>query len=116
MDSLGDRHNVYVMAIGITNVVFLVLYIDDLLIFSKNVKDIVKKKFYGEFDMKDLGEVLYCLGMQITWNREEKTIKICLKKYIEYIFTRFGMENFKLVSMPLDSNTKFTKDETPMDL
>jgi hypothetical protein len=64
------------MVVGTTNVVFLVLYIDDLLIFSKNVKDIVKKKLYGKFDMKDLGEVLYCLGMQITWNREEKTVKI----------------------------------------
>jgi len=46
---------------------FLVLYIDDLLIFSKNVKalDIVKRKLFGKIDMKDLGEVLYCLGMQI---------------------------------------------------
>jgi hypothetical protein len=43
------------MAIGIANIVFLVLYIDDLLIFSKNVKalDILKKKLSGEFDMKD---------------------------------------------------------------
>jgi hypothetical protein len=64
------------MVACITNVVFLILYVDDLLIFSKNVNDIVKKKLFGEFDMKDLGEMLYCLGMQITWNREEKTIKL----------------------------------------
>ncbi len=70
-------YNVYVMVVGTANAVFLVLYVDELLIFSKNVKalDIVKKKLFGEFDMKDLEEVLYCFGMQITQNREEKIIK-----------------------------------------
>jgi hypothetical protein len=51
------------MVVGIANVVFLVLYVDDLLIFNKNVNDIMKKKLCGEFDIKDLGEMLYCLGM-----------------------------------------------------
>lgn len=64
--------------------------------------------------MKDLEEVLFCLVMQITWNKEEKNIKLGQKRYIEYILTHFGMENSKLVNMPLDSNTKLTKDETPM--
>jgi hypothetical protein len=55
------------VAIGTANAMFLVLYNDDLLIFNKNVKalDIVKRKLFGKFDMKDLGEILYCLGMQI---------------------------------------------------
>ncbi len=55
------------MAIGTANAMFLVLYIDDLLIFSKNVNtlDILKKKLFGKFDMRDLGEILYCLRMQI---------------------------------------------------
>jgi hypothetical protein len=79
------------MEVGIVNVVFLILYVDDLLIFSKNVKDTVKMKLSGELDMKDLGEMLYYLGMQITWNREGKTIKLGHKRYIEYILIRFGM-------------------------
>jgi hypothetical protein len=64
--------------------------------------------------MKDLEEVSYYLVMQITWNREEKTIKLGQKRCIEHILTRFEMENFKPVNMPLNSNTKLTKDETPM--
>jgi hypothetical protein len=64
--------------------------------------------------MKDLEEVSYYLVMQITRNREEKTIKLGQKRYIEHILTRFGMENFKPVNTPLNSNTKLTKDETPM--
>jgi hypothetical protein len=55
------------VAIGTANAMFLVLYIDDLLILSKTVNalDIVKNKLSGKFDMKDLGEILYCLGMKI---------------------------------------------------
>ncbi len=64
--------------------------------------------------MKDLEEVSYYLVLKIRWNREEKTIKLGQKRYIEYILTRFGMENSKPVNMPLDSNTKLTKDERPM--
>ncbi len=90
------------MAIGTANAMFLVLYIDDLLIFSKTVNalDIVKNKLSGKFDMKDLGEILYCLGMKIKWNREEKNIRLGHKKNNEYIVISFGMEHFKLVNMP----------------
>ncbi len=90
------------MAIGTANAMFLVLYIDDLLILSKTVNalDIVKNKLSGKFDMKDLGEILYCLGMKIKWNREEKNIRLGHKKNNEYIVISFGMEHFKLVNMP----------------
>ncbi len=101
------------------------MYIDDLLIFSKNVKalDIVKRNFFGKFDMKDLGEILYCLGMQIRWNREEKNIRLGHKRNIrlghkrniEYIVISFGMENFKLVNMPYITTKKLTKDKMPKD-
>jgi len=56
--------------------------------------------------MKDLEEVSYYFGMQITQNREEKTIKFGSKRYIKYIFTCFGTENFKPINTPLDSNIK----------
>ncbi len=93
-----SNYNVYVTVVGIANTMFLVLYIDELLIFNKNVKalDIVKKKLSREFDMKDLEEVSYCFGMQIMHNSEEKTIRLGQKRYIKYIFTCFGMENCKL--------------------
>jgi hypothetical protein len=42
------------MVIGIANAMFLVLYVDDLLIFSKNVKNIMKKKLFGKFDVTTL--------------------------------------------------------------
>jgi hypothetical protein len=60
----------------------------------------VKNKLSRKFDMKDLGEILYCLGMQIKWNREEKNIRLGHKKNNEYIVISFGMEHFKLVNMP----------------
>ncbi len=69
-----SNYNVYVTLVSTANTVFLVLYVDELLIFSKNVKalDIVKKKLFGEFDMKDLEEVSYCFGLQITQNKRRR--------------------------------------------
>jgi hypothetical protein len=46
------------------------LYVDDLLIFSNDIKEIeiLKKQLHTKFDMKDLGEATYCLGIRITRN------------------------------------------------
>jgi hypothetical protein len=48
-------------------VVFLALYVDDLLIFSKDLKalKIVKEKIYVMFEMKDLGKISHYMGIQI---------------------------------------------------
>ena len=58
--------------------IYLVLYVDDMLIASKNVEEIEKLKtqLNQEFEMKDLGEAKNILGMEITRDREGD--KICL--------------------------------------
>jgi hypothetical protein len=58
-------------------VVFLALYVDDLLIFNKFLKalKIMKEKLYVTFKMKDPCKVSYYLGIQILKDRKLKTIK-----------------------------------------
>ena len=48
-------------------VVFLVLYVDDILIIGNDVRTLssVKRWLSQQFDMKDLGEVTYILGIRI---------------------------------------------------
>jgi hypothetical protein len=57
---------------------FLALYVDDLLVFSKDLQalKIVKEKLYVTFEMKDLGKVSYYLGIQILRDRRLKTISL----------------------------------------
>jgi len=46
-------------------VVYLVLYVNNLLIFNKNLDEIKKVKLtlLKVFEMKDLGETEFCLGI-----------------------------------------------------
>ena len=48
--------------------IYLLLYVDDMLITSKSKSaiDKLKKDLYFEFEMKDLGEVKKVLGMSET--------------------------------------------------
>ena len=49
--------------------IFLVLYVDDILLASSDVSLLLKTK---KFDMKDLGEASFVLGIEILQNRRKR--------------------------------------------
>lgn len=67
------------------NKIFIIaMYVDDLLILGNyNGKQKKLKKFLNQFfEMKDLGEVKYFLGLEIYQNKLKGEIKIMQEKYI----------------------------------
>ena len=56
---------------------FIALYVDDLLLFSNSLKRLIdmKQQLSRLFEMKDLGEAHYILGIQIQRNRTTRTLK-----------------------------------------
>ena len=50
-----------------------------------------------KFKMNDMGDVSLVLGMQITRDREKKTLTISQEEYPKSILERFGMANRKPV-------------------
>jgi Reverse transcriptase (RNA-dependent DNA polymerase) len=58
--------NVYITS-SVGEFVFLILYIDGILLASndKNIMRETKKFLFKHFDMKDLGEASYVLGLKI---------------------------------------------------
>ena len=63
------------------------------------------------FEMKDLGELHYCLGLEI-WREDGKTM-VTQSKYTREILERFNMQECKAASTPLDQNVKLSSvDET----
>ena len=97
------------------DMLFIALYVDDLLIFANNHKTIdeLKEGLQRKFDMKDLGEAHYCLGIRITRDRAKGIIRIDQEKYIESILEHFGMTDCKAVSTPMDPSVTLTKDMSP---
>ncbi|GKA63360.1 retrotransposon protein, putative, ty1-copia subclass [Tanacetum coccineum] len=75
-----DEPYVYLEASG-SNVTFLVLYIDDILIMGNNVTMLqdVKSWLCDCFSMKDLGEITYILGIKITCDRSKRLIALSQK-------------------------------------
>ena len=93
----------------------MLLYVDDVLITSKDKSliDKLKSQLSDEFEMKDLGAAKKILGMEI--HRDQKAGKLYLsqRKYLEKVLGRFNMDNCKSVSNPLAAHFKLSVECCP---
>nr|GEV09737.1 putative retrotransposon protein [Tanacetum cinerariifolium] len=115
-----DEPCVYLKASG-SNITFLILYVDDILIMGNNILMLQSVKSYlGRcFTMKDLGEAAYILGIKIYRDRSRRLIGLCQSAYIEKILKRYCMENSKRGSIPMQEKLKLSKSQgasTPAEL
>ena len=83
-------------------VVILLLSVDDILSFGKNLDVVNEVKSYlsQNFDMKDLGEVDVILNIKLI--KCENVITFLQSHYIEKILRRFGYMDNKTSSTPYD--------------
>ena len=109
-----DEPCVYKKIQGIV-VVFLVLYVDDILLIGNSVKVLSDVKGYlkKQFDMKDLGEANYILGIKLLRDRKNKVLALSQASYIDKIVTRFGMENSKRGLLPFRHGIHLSKEQSP---
>ena len=91
------------------DVVLIATYIDDFFVSSENAAKFndVKKKLSEKFDMKDLGEVSYCLGIEFSKN--EDTYSMHQRGYITELIHRFRIFDAKTVTTLLCPTTKLQK-------
>ena len=106
--------NIYVVRSS-NGFIIIALYVDDLIIVCNNKGLLLKTNNHlaKRFEMKDLGEIHYILGVQITRDRGNHMIYFSQQKYVENILERFGMEDCKPLAIPLDSNSKLLRDMNP---
>ena len=84
---------------------------DDLIIFGKDLVgvDLLKMQLRMKFEMKDMGELQYFLGIQVVRDRKRKLLQILQRGYVNMILERFGMQDSSPVSTPMATGTKLTK-------
>ena len=96
------------------------VYVDNLLLAASTQKfmDWVKSILKDAFQMRDLGEVKYILGLELCWDRKAQTISLCQSKYIQGVLKWTDMKNCKSVYTPLLHNTKLVlatlEDDPPV--
>ena len=97
------------------HVVFLVLYVDDILLMGDNVKLLTEIKDWlaTQFKMKDLGNANYVLGIQIFRDRRNRVLALSQATYIDKVLTRFSMQNSKKGLMPTRHGIILSKKECP---
>ena len=89
--------------------IYLLLYVDDMLISSKSRSTIdkLKKDLSSEFEMKDLGEAKKMLGMEIERDRMSDKVSLTQKGYLQKVLQRFNIDgDTKSVSTPLAPHFK----------
>lgn len=95
---------------------YVLVYVDDLLILSNNMSKIdwIKNVLKSEFKMKDMGSRnLKYLGINI--NQCEECLFIDQKDYLESVLLKFGMSDSKPVGTPMDVNLKFDDSDHVID-
>lgn len=97
------------------NLTLLVIYVDDLIIASSDKRKVaeLKQKLAKSFEVKDLGRVHYCLGIEFTEIKAKKEFRMSQKKYIRDIQQRFNMEDCKPVATPMNPAVKLSKEMSP---
>ena len=97
--------------------IFLIIYIDNLVISGKHLVDInkVKMLLLGKFKMKDMNKLHYFLGIEVIQTSTSTMLSQC--HYILNLLFKFGMMDHKPISTPLDQNMELHTDSgTPSEL
>lgn len=95
--------------------VYLLLYVDDMLLISSSATKIseLKKMLSKEFDMKDLGDSSRVLGIDIIRDRKRGVLALSQHGYLEKLVDKFAMRDAKPVTQPLANHFSLSPNQCP---
>ena len=72
-------------------IVILIVYVDDIILTGDDIEEMsrLKQSLAKEFEIKDLGQLRYFLGMEVA--RSNKGIIMSQRKYILNLLNKTGM-------------------------
>ncbi|GKB13919.1 retrotransposon protein, putative, ty1-copia subclass [Tanacetum coccineum] len=107
-----DESCAYQKASG-SNVTFLILYVDDIIIMGNHIPSLQSVKNYlGKcFSMKDLGEATFILGIKIYRDRSKRLIGLSQNAYMDKILKRYKMDNSKRGHIPMQERLDLNKSQ-----
>lgn len=113
---LRSDYDAYVYDKGLIDgsFIYLLVYVDDMLIASKNMFKInrLKSQMNGAFEMNDLGAAKKILGMEIHIDQKASRLCISQKNYIERV-KWFGMIGSKPMTTPLLAHFRLSTQMSP---
>ena len=97
--------------------VFVLIWVDDILIAAPGVGvvNLVKKQLGEKFEVRDLGEAAFFLGMELARDRGTRTLKLSQRKLTKELLGRHSLAAGKPRGVPMPQGTKLTKDGELLD-
>ena len=91
------------------------LYVDDILLIRNDIRLLsdVKKWLVEKFQMKDLGQASYVLGIQIIRDRKNRLPALSQASYIDKVLAQFSMQNSKKGQLPTRHGIILSKKQCP---
>ncbi|XP_047171768.1 uncharacterized mitochondrial protein AtMg00810-like [Vigna umbellata] len=112
-EKCASEHGVYVQSYqhsGRKEMLIVCLYVDDMLITGSSVERIVNFKFQmlQEFEMSDLGQLNYFLGIEFT--KTDEGLVMHQSKYTLDMLNKFNMNHCNSANTPTEVGLKLEKD------
>jgi hypothetical protein len=105
--SFGFKENIvdrciYLKVSG-SKFIFLILYVDNILLSSNDLGLLFDTKNFlsKNFEMKDMGEAHYVIGIEIIRDRSYGLLGLSQKAYIEKVLERFNMDKCSASVAPI---------------
>jgi hypothetical protein len=95
--------------------ILLILYVDDILLTNSDVSLLLETKRFlsSNFDMKDLGEASFVLGIKIHRDRRKKVLGLSQKAYLEKVLKKFSMHACNPTPAPIVKGDKYGSFQNP---
>jgi hypothetical protein len=92
-------------AVFIKNEIFLIMYVDDLLLFDLNLNDLqnIQNQLKQRFKMTNLRQLSHYLDMKIIINSDRDQLMLTQSIYLKKILNQFEMKNCRSVSISMKS-------------
>ena len=102
-EMIEEYHCVYIKS-SKDKFVILSLYVDDILI-ARNSKEYIleiKGWLSSKFEIKDMGEATYILGVKISKDQTKKLVPLSQEQCIKKILERFKLQDSKPIDTPME--------------
>ena len=111
---MEEDHCVYIKRSNI-GFIILSLYVHDILIAGsdKMLIDVTKKWLSSNFEMTDMGEASYVLGVKIFRDRSKRLLALSQKTYIQKMLRRYHMHDCKPMDTSIEKNLSLSLDMCP---
>ncbi|GJV31631.1 pol polyprotein [Tanacetum coccineum] len=96
--------------------IIVTVYVDDLFVTGKSLELIneFKNKMASQFEMLDLGELTYYLGIEVS--QEKDCVKIKQERYAMKILKDAGTEDCNATLYPMDKDLMFSKAKDELEV